>query len=359
MASTGRYKLMRQQIIIITLITIGLISQTCSKDEIIFCEDNESLYLDSDFPIGVAVSTDLLQYNDIYREIAINQFNRISGERAWLYDRVHPHKDIFNWSDYDSLVSFAKQYDKDIIGHSLVYHDYLPYWLENFNGSTQDWEDILKEHIQTIVSKYKGDIDSWIVVNEAFNEDGTLRNSIWKKNIGSSYLSKAFEWAHEANPNATLFYNDYNLALNRNKLDAVLKLLESLKSNGVPIDGLGCQLHIFDEFPEVSEINNMALKIQQHHLLVYYSEIDISLNINKKYSSPSEDMLLRQKRKLKGIVKGYQQLDAKYKYGISFWNISDADTWIRENFNRIDWPCMWDDNYQPKPMYCGIKEALN
>ncbi len=342
----------------ISILIIGLIINSCSKEEISYCEDNEPLYINSDFPIGVAFSTDLLQYNDRYKEIIINQFNRISGETAWLYDRVHPFKDIYNWSDYDTLVKFAETYDKDIVGHSLVYHDYLPYWLTEFSGSKSDWEAILKDHIQTIVSRYKGKIDTWIVVNEAFNEDGTLRNTIWKENIGSSYISKAFKWAHEANPNARLFYNDYNLALNRNKLDAVLRLLKTFKENGIPVHGLGCQLHIFDQFPEISEINEMALKIQQNDLLVYYSEIDISLNIYSKYNSPTDEMLMNQKRKLKGIVNGYKRLNKKYQYGISFWNVSDADTWIRNNFDRIDWPCMWDDNYEPKPMYCGIKEAL-
>ena len=342
----------------ISILIIALILNSCSKEKISHCSDNGSLYVNSDFPIGVAISTDLLQYHDKYREITKNQFNRISGETAWLYGRVHPGKDLYNWSDYDTLVKFAETYNKDIVGHSLVYHDYLPYWLTEFSGSKSDWEAILKNHIQTIVSRYKGKIDTWIVVNEAFNEDGTLRNSIWKENIGPSYISKAFTWAHEANPDAKLFYNDYNLALNRNKLNAVLELLKTFKENGIPVDGLGCQLHIYDQFPEISEINEMALRIQQSDLLVYYSEIDISLNLYSKHSSPSDKMLMNQKRKLKGIVNGYKRLDKKYQYGISFWNVSDADTWIRSNFDRIDWPCMWDDNYEPKPMYCGIKEAL-
>lgn len=250
-------------------------------------------------------------------------------------------------------------HSKDIVGHSLVYHDFFPRWLEDFSGSKSEWEAMLKDHIQTIVSRYKGKIDTWIVVNEAFNEDGTLRNSIWHEHIGPSYISKAFQWAHEANTEAKLFYNDYNLALNRNKLDAVLRLLKTFKENGTPIDGLGCQLHIYNEFPEVSEINEMALKVQRNDLLVYYSEIDISLNVYGKHTYATEEMLMNQKRKLKGIVNGYKRLDKKYQFGISFWNVSDADTWIRDYFNRDDWPCMWDDNYQPKPMYCGIKEALS
>ncbi|MBK6963166.1 MAG: endo-1,4-beta-xylanase [Bacteroidales bacterium] len=349
---------MRYALRILLILSMGFVFTTCVKDEISYCDDNESLYGNADFPIGVAISTELLLTDDRYRGITINQFNRISGETAWLYGRVHPYQDIYDWTDYDTLVKFAETYQKDIIGHSLVYHDYLPDWLSGFQGSEQEWEAILKDHIQTIVSRYKGKIDSWIVVNEAFNEDGTLRNSIWKKNIGASYISKAFLWAHQANPDAKLFYNDYNLALNRNKLEAVLQLLRSLKSNGVPVHGVGCQLHIYDQFPEVQEINDMALKIQKSDFLVYYSEMDISLNLYETHSSPTDAMLMRQKRKLEMIVRGYMNLEKRYRYGISFWNVSDADTWIRANFNRIDWPCMWDDQYKPKPMYCGIKEAL-
>lgn len=335
-----------------------MITLSCKKEDIDICDDYTSLYQYSDFYIGAAVSTELLKSDSMYRKVALKQFNRISGETAWLYGRVHPEKNQFNWDDYDYLVSLGETYNKDIVGHSLVYHAYLPDWIENFTGSKQEWEELLQNHIQTIVSRYKNKINTWIVVNEAFNEDGTLRNSIWKKHIGASYIEKAFIWAHEANPNAVLFYNDYNLELNRNKLDAVLCLIKNLKTAGVPIHGLGCQLHIFEQFPEVSEINNMALKIQQNNLLVYYSELDISLNIYGKYDYPTDEMLKRQKQKLKQIVQGYLQLDKKFQFGISFWNISDADTWIRTNFDRIDWPCMWDDYYQPKPMYCGIKEAL-
>ena len=342
----------------VCLLSLGLSLTTCSKEELTLCNDDMALHLLADFPIGAAVSTDLLLYHDKYRNITKTQFNRISGETAWLYGRVHPYRDVYDWRDYDTLVRFAERYNKDVVGHSLVYHDYLPDWLLNFSGSRSDWEAVLKDHVQTIVSRYKGKIDTWIVVNEAFNEDGTLRNSIWKEHIGPSYIAKAFRWAHEANPNATLFYNEYNLALNRNKLDAVLRLLKTLKTNGVPIHGLGCQLHIYSEFPEVEDINEMALKVQQHDLLVYYSEIDISLNLYGKHDAPTSDMLMQQKRKLKGLVKGYKRLDPAYQFGISFWNIADADTWIRPNFNRIDWPCMWDDHYEPKPMYCGIKEAL-
>lgn len=355
---TLNYKLLRIPLLYLNTLIIILMLSACAKEEFSHCEESTSLYQYSDFPIGVAVSTDLLQYHDRYRDITKNQFNRISGERAWLYYKVHPEQNTYNWHDYDILVDFAETQNKEIIGHSLVYHAFFPNWLENFSGSKADWELLLKDHIQTIVSKYKGKIDAWIVVNEAFNEDGTLRNSVWHKHIGPSYIQKAFEWAHEANPNAILFYNDYNLALNRNKLDAVIALLRTFKNNAVPIHGLGCQLHIFEQFPEVSEINDMALKIQENDLLVYYSEIDISLNPYGKLSASSNEMLMRQKNKLKAIVKGYKRLDKKYQYGISFWNVADADTWIRSYFNRMDWPCMWDDNYQPKPMYCGIKEAL-
>ncbi len=340
------------------IILIGILFTSCSKPELSLCDDDTPLYLNADFPIGAAIDVDWLASHREYKDIAASQFNRISGERAWLLYKVHPQRYVYDWSEYDTLVNFAQRNNQDFVGHSLVYHDFLPNWLNEFEGSKAEWEAILKDHIQTIVSRYKGKIGTWIVVNEAFNEDGTLRNSVWKKNIGPSYIAKAFKWAREADPEAKLFYNEYNLALNRNKLDAVLRLLKTFKETNIPVDGLGCQLHIFNEYPEVSEINDMAMGVQKADLLVYYSEIDISMNSISKYKAPTDEMLMRQKAKLKAIVNGYKRLDKKYQYGISFWNISDADTWIRYYFNRADWPCMWDENFQPKPMYCGIKEAL-
>ena len=340
------------------LMSILLICNSCMPEEIDICENKNGLFQYADFPIGAALDRELLETNPAYRKIVIEQFNRISMESAWVWAYVHPEKDVFNFTDFDYFVDFAKTYNKEIIGHTLVYFDYHPHWLNSFEGEQEDWKKILETHIKSIVSKYQGDIKAWIVVNEAFNEDGTLRDSPWLKHIGPEYIELAFKWAREADPNAILFYNDFGLELNPVKLDAVLRTMKDLKAKGIPIDGIGTQLHIYKEFPEVFEINRMATKIQHDGWLIYYSEIDISLNVLENIIMPSESDLLRQKYLMKEIVKGYLQINENQQFGISFWNVSDHDTWIRDFFNRDDWPCMYDDFYQPKPMYYGIMEAL-
>lgn len=337
-----------------------LFSLSCNKktSDTLTCDDKVGLHNYADFPIGSAVDQYELRNNPAYRNIVIEQFDRISMENAWLWTNVHPAKNYFDWTDFDYLVNFAETYDKDIIGHSLVYFDYNPSWLNSYLGSREAWIELLKNHINTIVSRYKGRISAWIVVNEAFNDDGTLRKSIWLDNIGPDYIELAYRFAHEADPDAVLFYNDYGLALNPVKLKAVLRTMKTLKSQGMPLDGIGTQLHIHNEFPEVFEINRMATEIQKDGWLIYYSEIDISINIFGTKTSPSQADLDRQKFLLKEVVKGFKQLNKRQQYGISFWNVGDRDTWIRYTFNRNDWPCMYDDFYKPKPMYCGIKEAL-
>ena len=342
---------------IIILIILSLIV-SCKQEALQICDDNIGLKDLTNIKIGSAIDKFYLENNASYREKVIKHFDRISMENAWLWYKVHPEKDVYNWEEFDYLVSFAEQYNKDIIGHSLVYHDYLPQWVNDFNGTKNDWEEILKNHIQTLIGRYKGRIKAWIVVNEAFNSDGTLRSSVWLKHIGPQYIELAFKWAREADPTAKLFYNDFDLELNQTKLKAVLRTMKDLKVNGTPIDGIGTQLHINKEFPEVFEIYRMTKQIQDEGWLVYFSEIDISLNLLGKTNIPTTHDLMQQKYLVKEIIRAFKQINPEQQYGISFWNVGDQDSWIRYTFHRIDFPCMFDDNYKAKPMYCGVKEAL-
>ncbi len=346
---------MKEKIIILILISL-LVS--CKQEALQICDDNIGLKELTNIKIGSAIDKSYLENNASYREKVIKHFDRITMENAWLWYKVHPEKNVYNWEEFDYLVSFAEQYNKDIIGHSLVYHDYLPQWVIDFNGTKSDWEEILKNHIQTLIGRYKGRIKTWIVVNEAFNSDGTLRTSVWLEHIGPQYIELAFKWAREADPTAKLFYNDFDLELNQTKLKAVLRTMKDLKMNGTPIDGIGTQLHIHKEFPEVFEIYRMAKQIEDEGWLVYFSEIDISLNLLGKTNIPTTHDLMQQKYLVKEIVKAFREIKPEQQYGISFWNVGDGDSWIRYTFHRIDYPCMFDDNYEPKPMFCGVKEAL-
>jgi endo-1,4-beta-xylanase len=312
----------------------------------------------ADFRVGVATDIDLLKANTDYRNIIIKQFNVILPVEAYLVSEIQPQQGVFDFSKLDYLADFCKTYSKHMEGANLFYQLYLPKWLEHFEGDKNAWETLAKNHIQTVVKRYKGVIESWMVVNEALNEDGTLAGNIWMQHIGYDYIEKFYTWAHEADPDAKLFYNDFDLENNVQKLDAALKLADMLRSKGIRIDGIGMQMHNQIQFPTPEEVNKAVLKIANRNYLVYFSEWDISFNLLKNKTVLTQEMKQEQKDLVNAMVKGYRSLPAKYRYGISVWGVGDADSWIRKNFNRIDWPLLYDDNYKAKPAYCGFAEAL-
>lgn len=216
----------------------------------------------------------------------------------------------------------------------------------------------MKLHIQTIVEHFKNKVTAWDVVNEAFNEDGTLRNSIWKQKIGIGYIEKAFLFANEANPNALLFYNDYNLESNPIKRNSVLSLLKNLRNRGVKVDGIGVQMHVSTYYPEPTQIAIAFQEIITDKFKIHVSELDISVNPLGKNIIPSESLFNEQANLLGSIVFNYNQIPKQYQYGITFWGISDKNSWIRSFYNREDYPLLYDDNYMPKPCYYKIYKVL-
>ena len=346
-----------KKIISITGILL-LLSLSCSKKEVSLCDVSDSvLYTHTDFPIGVAVDVEKLKYYQPYENLVTNQFNSITPENIFKPSYLHPEQDVFYWVDADYLVNYCVQKNKRLHGHTLIWHRQLPNWMLQFSGTNAEWDDLLKTHIQTIVTRFKGKVTSWDVVNEAFNEDGTLRNNIWKQNLGKVYIEKAFRYAHEADPNAKLFYNDYSLTLNTKKRTAVLDFLSNLKFNGVPIDGIGMQMHVSTAFPENSEISMAIDDIWKSDYLVHLSELDVSINpYAKEMASPPSTLLERQADKMAFIMNAYRQIPFQYQYGITFWGVSDIDSWIRDN--RDDYPLLFDDNYTPKSCYCKLINIL-
>lgn len=309
--------------------------------------------------MGVAADVELLQSNAAYRNIIINQFNVVFPVSAFLIYKIHPQQAVFDFSEYDYLAGFCRKYGKHLEGANLIYQLYLPDWLSRFQGNRQDWEAIAKNHIQTIVSRYRGVVESWMVVNEALNEDGTLGGNIWQQHIGDQYIEKFFTWAHEADPDARLFYNDVNLETNMQKLAVALNLADILRSKGIRIDGIGLQMHNQIQFPMPEAVTKAALKVAERNYKVYFSEWDISCNLFKNKTSLNDEMKQQQRSLVYAMVKGYRMLPERCRYGISFWGVGDTDSWIRSSFSRIDWPLLYDDDYKAKPAYCGFADALD
>jgi endo-1,4-beta-xylanase len=196
------------------------------------------------FLIGSAVRLKALKNDATYGELLAREFNVITAESAMKFSAIRPTHGEFDFADADTIVNFATTYGMRVRGHTLIWHYSTPRWLVEGNFSKEEVSAILKEHIQTVVSRYRGRVYAWDVINEAINDEGTgLRQTFWSKMLGEDYIAQALTWAREADPDAKLFYNDYGGEALGNKSDAIYKMLKSLKGRGLPINGIGLQSH--------------------------------------------------------------------------------------------------------------------
>ena len=343
----------------IFFLLIIIISITaCRNDELENCTDDIALFALADCPIGVAVGYNDLIFNSAYRNIVETQFNRITPGNAFKPDALQPVEGIFEFEIADSIVAFANANGKRIHGHTLVWHNQLPNWMNNFSGDRNAWIAMMETHIKTVATHFKGKVDGWDVVNEAFEDNGDFRENIWFNNIGEEYLALAFQFAHEADSNALLFYNDFNIAAKNKKCEAILNHFKKLKSEGIPIHGIGMQLHVFTSTPSDSDIEKTTEVIADEGFLIHYSEIDISMNLLGGDMNLTDRKLRKQGEKMRTITEAFLTVPKAQQYGMTIWGISDNDSWIPSFFDREDYPLLYDENYEPKPMYCGFVEGL-
>jgi endo-1,4-beta-xylanase len=320
------------------------------------------------FPIGVSVTPRELQGKD-ESALVLQQFNSLTPENAMKMAPIHPQENRFNWRDADSIVSFAQAHHLKVRGHNLCWHEQTPGWLfKDAQGNEVTKEVLLKrlkDHISAVVGRYKGKIYAWDVVNEAVDDDSTkfLRNSLWYKICGEDFIAKAFEYAHEADPDAILFYNDYNTE-RPEKRERVYQLLKKLVDAKVPINAVGIQGHwsIYEPSPDdlvatIKKFSSLGLKIQ-------ITELDISVypwEKNRRALRPGEtfaytpELEQKQSDKYAEVFKIFR----KYKNvitGVTFWNISDKNTWLDRYpvAGRKNYPLLFDQDLKPKKAYWRV-----
>jgi endo-1,4-beta-xylanase len=331
----------------------------CSTEYDSNCETGTSLYENASFNIGTAVSSLELRFNEAYANIVKEQFNQITPGNAFKPDVLQPIQGTFDFTQADELVAFAKENQKEIHGHCLVWHNQIPFWMQEFSGTREEWIAVLETHIKTVVSHFGEEVMAWDVVNEAFEDDGSFRETIWYKNIGEEYIQLAFEFARSANPSALLFYNDYNVAGKTKKCQAILEHLIQLKEKGVPVHGIGMQFHISINYPSQNNIESAANENANNGFLVHFSEVDVSVNPNGGNMNLNDRILNRQAEKYAQLAEIYLNLPVKNQYAFTTWGVSDLDSWIPSYFGKEDYPLLFDSNYEPKPAYCALKDALS
>lgn len=320
------------------------------------------------FPIGVAVSPRALKTDEA--GLILSQFNSMTAENAMKMGPIHPKENEYYWNDADSIAAFAKRNNMKLRGHTLCWHNQTPNWMFKDADSNQVTKDVLmkrlKEHITTMVSRYKGTVYAWDVVNEAISDkkDEFLRPSLWYQVCGEDYIAKAFEWAHEADPDALLFYNDYN-EIDADKRKKIIRLVNELKAKGIPIHGVGLQAHWATNEPSREQLEQTLKDFSELGMKIHVTELDISIypkehSARERTAGDTDTSFTAQKEQKQ--IESYKmifELFRKYKDHISsvtFWNISDRRSWL-DNFpvrGRKDYPLLFDKELKPKKAYWEV-----
>jgi endo-1,4-beta-xylanase len=333
----------------------------------------------NDFYIGVAINAAQITGQDQRGDALIeSQFDSISPDNALKWEEVHPQPDKYDFRLADQYVAFGEEHHMFIVGHNLVWHEQVPAWVfHDAQGNLLGRDALLarlRDHIYTVVGRYKGRIQSWDVVNEALNDDGTLRQSLWFKIIGEDYIEKAFQYAHEADPGAQLTYNDYNLE-NPAKRKGAVALVKKLQAEEIPIDAVGIQAHLRLDSPTPEQEDAAISALEALGVKVAITELDIDVLPSVGYG-PTADVSLRvrQDPKLNPYVKGLpdsvqQQLADRYAAffrvflkhrgalsRVTFWGVTDAQSWLNNwpVAGRTSYPLLFDRNGQPKPAFQAI-----
>ena len=320
------------------------------------------------FPIGVAVNPRMIQ-NGPESALILAQFASMTPENAMKIGPIHPEENRYNWKDADAIVDFAQTHQLKVRGHTLCWHNQTPTWLFIDSTGKQVSRDVLlarlKRHIQDVVGRYKGKIYAWDVVNEAVPDGGeaSFRPTKFYEIIGEEYLEKAFQYAHEADPKALLFYNDYNTE-NAIKRERIYQLVKKLKDKGVPIHGVGLQGHWSIYEPTTQQLEESITRFASLGLTVQITELDVSIHAKeheRRETTTAEttvftaDMNDRQAAQYKMLFDVFRKHRDKLS-GVTFWNLSDKSSWL-DNFpvkGRKDYPLLFDQNFQPKKAFFEV-----
>jgi endo-1,4-beta-xylanase len=353
---------------VVALISCGAKLSGSKSEASNLSQDKKGLkdYYKNFFTVGVAVTPRELK-TDAGAMVA-EQFGSVTAENAMKMGPIHPKENEYFWADADTIVAFAKRNKMKNRGHTLVWHAQTPSWLfKNANGDTVTKAELLqrlKDHITTVVKRYKGSIYAWDVVNEAIddNNEKYLRNTAFYRICGEEFIAKAFEYAHAADPKAVLFYNDYNTEI-PGKRDRTYKLVKGLKDAGVPIHGVGLQGHWSVNNPIREELEKSIKMFSSLGLQVQVTELDVSVYTGRQggqliqgqrdtTSTFTAEMEQQQLEKYKMMFEVFR----KYKNeitGVTFWNISDRYTWLNGR-GRKNYPLLFDKNLQPKKAYWEV-----
>jgi endo-1,4-beta-xylanase len=332
-----------------------------------------------DFLIGAALNNDVVNDADTQAALIVEKhFNTITPENVIKWMHIHPGPNKYDFTASDRFVNFGLKNKMFIVGHTLIWHWQTPKWVfEDTNGNDVDRETLLKrmkDHIFTVVGHYKGKVNGWDVVNEAIDDNGILRQTKWFKIIGEDFIAKAFEYAHEADPNAELYYNDFTLD-EPAKRDACVRLIKDLKAKGLRVDGVGLQGHWALDYPVLADVEAFIDAMKAIGVKVMITEMDIDI-LPKAADYRGADLSVRAdlRKELDPYVAGLpdamqKKLADRYaefftifvKHSgeisrVTFWGVYDKTSWLNKFpvRGRTNYPLLFGRDYQPKPAFFAV-----
>lgn len=332
-----------------------------------------------EFLIGTAMNTwQVAGLDKKAQEVVKKHFSAIVAENCMKIEEIHPEKDRYDFSSADSLVAFGEANGITITGHTLIWHSQCPRWFWYDEKGELVSPEVLKEHmrdhIYTVVGRYKGRIKGWDVVNEAIVEDGSYRKSPFYQILGEEFIPLAFQYAHEADPNAELYLNDYGMNV-PGRRNTYVKLIKDLQARGLRIDAIGMQGHMGMDYPDLNEFEESLLAFAGTGIKVMITEWDMSALPSVNFSANITDTVAFRKslnpyteelpdsvsQKWNNRMKEVFNLFLKHADKIdrvTAWGVTDKESW-KNDFpvkGRTDYPLLFDRNYEAKPF---VKELIN
>ena len=370
-----------KKIIYLTISYICLLASCSTTAQKVGNECTLKEALDGKFYIGAALNANLITGKDtIGLQVLEKHFSSIVAENCMKSIEIHPEENVYNFTLPDQFVELGEKNGMFIIGHTLIWHSQLSKWFcvdeKGENVSPEILKARMKEHISTIVGRYKGRIKGWDVVNEAILEDGSYRKSKFYEILGEEFIPLAFQYANEADPDAELYYNDYN-EWHVGKQQAIVQLIKTLRDRGLRIDGIGMQGHIGMENPSLEEYEKAITTYTNEGVNVMVTEFDISIlpsprrnvgadvstnfeyqkELNPYSEGVPESVSAEWNSRMGDFFKLFKKHSAKISR-VTMWGLYDGTSW-KNNFpvrGRTDYPLLFDRNYQPKPV---VKEITS
>lgn len=327
-----------------------------------------------DFLIGTALSAGQTEGKDPQADSLVRkQFNVLTAENSMKSMFLQPEWGKFDFATADKLVEYARKNNMQVIGHTLIWHSQLPDYMQGMTGK-DSVETFFRDHIRTVASHYDRKIRGWDVVNEALNEDGTLRSTVFQRLLGDDYVTEAFRLAQQAAPNTELYYNDYNIEQPAKRAGAI-RLIRQIREAGARIDGVGIQGHWHAGKVPLKDIEDSILEFAALGIKVMITELDLEVlprdfsgaEISRKMKDPADPSLNPYTGGLPESVQ--QQLAADYEAlfrlllkhkdkiaRVTFWGVNDGQSWLNDwpLPGRTNYPLLFDRNYQPKPAYYPV-----